>query len=79
MRNPDSYGRLPVAAAAFCLFLGAAAGAHAKAVARSFDELRLKVAPSAIVLDAERGHRTFTERDVQRSASGRRTRSGRAG
>ncbi len=89
MCNPDSYGRLPVVAAALCLFLGAAAGAHAQAVARSFDELRLKVAPgdaiyvtdadgreqrarivdlspSAIVVDAARGHRTFTERDVQR-------------
>jgi hypothetical protein len=45
MRSAASYGRVRVIAAVAFLFLTAASGAQAQAIARSFDELRLKVAP----------------------------------
>lgn len=44
MRKSNSFGRLEIVAAALLLFLGGATASHAQAIARSFDELRLKVA-----------------------------------
>jgi hypothetical protein len=69
MSNSDSYGRLRVVAVACVLFLGAAAASQAQAVARSFDELRLKVATGDAIYVTEADGRERRARVLELSPS----------
>jgi hypothetical protein len=69
MRKSDSYGRFRVVAVVFLLFLGAAATSQAQVVARSFDELRLKVAPGDAIYVTEADGRERRARVLELSPS----------